>query len=90
MLHQIKHFCRYSETLALHYALLIVGVVWEVLTMVPDVANSVGLAQAVPPAYIGPYTIAIAVLTIVVRLRRFDEPPTLDHDHDHELDHDHA
>lgn len=80
MVHRLACLCRYSETLALHYLLFGVGAVFEMLVMFPDVASSVGLAQFVPPAYLGYYTMAIAGLTIVARMRRFYQP---DEDRDH-------
>jgi hypothetical protein len=66
---KIKAFHRRSMTIALAHGLAWLGLGMEALMQFPDVANAVGLAQYVPPVYLGRYTIAIAVLTLAARLR---------------------
>jgi hypothetical protein len=71
MWERIKAFHRHSETVALAHAMTWLGFVMEALSQFPDVAQSVGLASVVPPAYLGHYTLGIAGLTLYARLRRF-------------------
>jgi len=64
---------RGSSTLLLHSVLVVASVVMQAMVEFPDVATSVGLQQFVPPAHLPAYTMAIAICTIVARLRRL--PP---------------
>ena len=66
---RIKAFHRYSLTVGLAHVLAWLGTAMEGLYLFPDVAQSVGLASVVPPAYLGHYTLAIAALTLGARLR---------------------
>jgi len=66
---RVKAFHQRSATIAVAHFVTWVGLGMEALFMFPDVASSVGLAQYVPPAWAGPYTIGIAVITIAARLR---------------------
>ena len=66
---RIKAFHGRSLTIGLAHALTWVSLAMEGLYQFPDVAQAVGLQQYVPPAYLGRYTLAIAVLTLGARLR---------------------
>lgn len=70
IIEKIKAFHRYSETVGLAHALIWIGVAMEAVVQFPEVAQSVGLASVVPPAYLGVYTWVIAGLTLMARLRR--------------------
>jgi len=72
---KIKAFHWNSLTVAWSHILAWVGVVMEALYQFPDVAQSLGLAQYVPPAYLGRYTFAIAALTLGARLRTLKRDP---------------
>jgi hypothetical protein len=69
MWQKILQFHWNSLTVAWAHFLAWVGVAMEALYQFPDVAQSVGLAQVVPPAYLGRYTFVIAALTLAARLR---------------------
>lgn len=62
-----------SETILLAHGMAWLGAGMEALRQFPDVAQSVGLQQYVPPAYLGMYTLGIAGLTLMARLHRFDD-----------------
>lgn len=85
MWQKLKVFHLYSETVLLAHVLGWVGVAMEALYQFPDVASSVGLASVVPPAYLGRYTMVIAMLTLGARLRNFHGT-----DHNQDRNHDHA
>jgi hypothetical protein len=69
MWERVKEFHRRSLTIGLAHALGWVSLGMEALVQFPDVAQSVGLASVVPPAYLGRYTLVIAILTLFARLR---------------------
>ena len=58
-----------SLTVLWSYVLAAGAVIMEARAQFPDVATSVGLAQYVPPNWLPKYTFAIAVLTLLARMR---------------------
>jgi len=66
---RLKHVHGHSLTVAYGHLLIWVGVAMEALDMFPDVAQSLGLQQIIPPQFLGVYTITLAALTILARVR---------------------
>lgn len=69
---RVYHFkvvCFHSVTVMWSYILALAGVALEALMMFPDVSNSLGLAQFIPPKYTPFYMFGIAAITLVARLR---------------------
>jgi hypothetical protein len=69
MLASISNYFHNSLTVAWAHALAVIGLGMEALIQFPDVAQNVGLAQVIPPNYLGRYTLGIAGLTLLARLR---------------------
>ncbi len=67
MLDRLKTLCRGSLTIAWAYVLALVGAVLSMAPLLVDILPS--LQPYVPPGYMGLYTVVIAVVTFVARLR---------------------
>lgn len=58
-----------SLTIAWSYVMLMFSAVLELIFQVPDIANEFGFASWVPPRWLPWYTGAMAVITLLARLR---------------------
>jgi hypothetical protein len=70
----ISNYFHTSLTVAWAHALAVLGLGMEALNQFPDVAQNVGLSSIIPPKYFGMYTIGIAGLTLLARLRTARTP----------------
>lgn len=69
MLAKLKALCLNSSTIAWSYVMGAGGFVIEAISDIPDIMTTVGLQQYVPPQWLGRYTLLIAALTWLARIR---------------------
>lgn len=69
MLAKLKAICLNSSTIALTYIMGVGAVALEAISSLPDIMTTVGLQQYVPPQWLGRYTLLIAALTWLARIR---------------------